>query len=128
MPSYGATANLVALNPTRPLITSGGQEGVKKLTLEKLTLKKSKLEDAKVEKSDDLQAAELVEATQRIVLEGVFHSSHNEQATTVVINGKALKVNDYIGIYRLESVNNTSVILRSPKQQLKLSLFSSVIK
>jgi hypothetical protein len=70
----------------------------------------------------------VVKMTDNIVLEGIFHGSHGEQTHTAVINGKALKVNDYIGDYRLVAVNDNNVVLRSSEKRLKLSLFSSIVK
>ncbi len=63
-----------------------------------------------------------------LVLEGIFHGSHGAKTHTAVINGKTLKVNDYIGEYRLVAVNDGSVVLRSSGKRLKLSVFSSVVK
>ena len=45
-----------------------------------------------------------------LVLEGIFHG---KKVHTVVINGKTMIVNDYIGEYRLVAVNDDSVVLRS---------------
>ena len=62
-----------------------------------------------------------------MVLEGIFHSGNVKQSAIVIINGQTLKINEYIGEYRLEIVNDTSVVLRSLEQQLELSIFSSVV-
>ena len=72
--------------------------------------------------------SQMVKLGKSLVLEGVFHGSHGEKTHVAVINGKALKVNDYIGEYRLVAVNDESVVLRSPQKRLKLSVFSSIVK
>jgi len=72
--------------------------------------------------------SQVVKLGQNLVLEGIFHGSHGAKTHTAVINGKALKVNDRIGEYRLVAVNDNSVVLRSSEKRLKLSIFSSVVK
>ena len=69
-----------------------------------------------------------VKIVNKLVLEGIFHSSHGGKTHTAIINGKALKVNDTIGEYRLVAVNDDSVVLRSSEKRLKLSVFSTVTK
>tara|TARA_B110000881_G_C18301826_1_gene377409 strand:- start:164 stop:538 length:375 start_codon:yes stop_codon:yes gene_type:complete len=59
-----------------------------------------------------------------LVLEGIFHG---KQVHTVVINGKSMSVNDSIGEYRLVTVNDESVILRSAEERLKLYVFSKKV-
>gem|GEM_PF-1077713 len=122
LPIYGVTANLKALDPTIPLVGAEVKERVKMLTLQK-----PELTGAKREEMTSPTAAGFVGTTQNIVLEGVFQNSHNKQTATVVINGKALKINDYIDGYRLEAINDTAVVLRSPTEQIKLSLFTSIV-
>ncbi len=62
----------------------------------------------------------------KLILETIIHG---DQLHTAVINGKLLKVGDYIGEFRLVAVNNTNVVMRSTDERLKLSIFSaSVIK
>ena len=56
-----------------------------------------------------------------LVLESIFHGN---KVHTVVINGKTMVVNDYIGEYRLVAVNDDSVVLRSSEERLKLYVFS----
>ena len=92
-----------------------------------LTLKDRESSDAKLERMASLTAPKFSGITQNIVLEAVFQDSYNDQNATAVINGKALKVNDYIYGYRLEAINETSVVLRSSTERLKLSLFTSII-
>ena len=72
--------------------------------------------------------AQIVKVGKNLVLEGIFHGSHGGNTHTVIINGKALKVNDVIGEYRLVAVNDDSVVLRSSEKRLKLFVFSGVIK
>jgi|TARA_B110000090_G_C13199711_1_gene376458 hypothetical protein len=123
MPSDGTTANLKALDPGKPLSAPGVIEKGKTFAIEK-----TELEAPEVEKIVGAKTPESVMPTQNIVLEGIFYSGHNEQTATAVINGQALKVNDYIGEYRLVSVKDNSVVLRSSEELLKLSLFSSIVK
>jgi MSHA biogenesis protein MshK len=62
----------------------------------------------------------------KMVLESIIHG---DGIHTVVISGTVLKTFDYIGEYQLTAVNDQSVILRSKKQRLKLTLFkSNVVK
>jgi len=123
MSSDGITANLKALDPSKPLSASVVIDKGKMFAIEK-----AKPEVSGVEKIERSQTPEPVIITQSIVLEGIFHSGHNEQTATAVINGQALKVNDYIGEYRLVSVKDNSVVLRSSEESLELSLFSSIVK
>lgn len=71
--------------------------------------------------------ASVVKIGNKLVLEGIFHSSHGGATHTAIINGKALKVNDTIGEYRLVAVNDDSVVLRSSEKRLRLSVFTTVI-
>lgn len=62
----------------------------------------------------------------KMVLESIIHG---DGIHTVVISGKVLKTFDYIGEYQLTAVNDQSVILRSNKQRLKLTIFKgNVVK
>jgi len=72
--------------------------------------------------------ANIVKVGNKLVLEGIFHGSHGGNTHTAIINGKALKVNDTIGEYRLVAVNDDSVVLRSTEKRLKLSVFTTVVK
>ena len=61
-----------------------------------------------------------------MVLESIIHG---DGIQTVVISGNVLKMLDYIGEYQLTAVNEQSVILRSKKQRLKLTIFKgNVVK
>ena len=72
--------------------------------------------------------SQAVKVGKNLVLEGIFHGSHGAKTHTAVINGQSLKVNDYIGEYRLVAVNDDSVVLRSSEKRLKLSVFTSIVK
>jgi len=72
--------------------------------------------------------ASIVKIGNKLILEGIFHGSHGGNTHTAIINGKALKVNDTIGEYRLVAVNDDSVVLRSSEKRLKLSVFTTVTK
>lgn len=62
----------------------------------------------------------------KMVLEAIISG---DDIHTVIISGKILKVFDYIGEYQLTAVNDQSVILRSKKQRLKLTMFKgNVVK
>lgn len=64
------------------------------------------------------------QGSQKLVLEAIVHG---DAIHTAVINNKKLKVGGMIGEYTLTAVNDTSVVLRSGEEKIKLSLFSSVI-
>lgn len=62
----------------------------------------------------------------KMVLESIIYG---DGIHTVVISGKILKMFDYIGEYQLTAVNDQSVVLRSKKQRLKLTIFKgNVVK
>mgnify|MGYP000128152538 CR=1 FL=1 len=65
-----------------------------------------------------------VPAEKSLVLEAIIHGT---EIHTAIINGKALKVNDRIGEYRLVAVNDKSVVLLSTQERLKLNVFSKNI-
>lgn len=112
MPSYGATNKLNGLDPTSPLGSMMESEVTKKIG---------------AEESSGAQDSEQKRMIGNMVLEGVFHSRHGQHKDTVIINGQTLRINEYIGKYRLEVINDTSVILGSSGQRFKLSMFSSVV-
>ena len=60
----------------------------------------------------------------KMVLESIIHGVGIQ---TVVINGKVLKLLDYIGEYQLIAVNAKNVTLRSKTESLNLSMFKSNI-
>ena len=112
MPSYGVTTKLNGLDPTSPLGSIMESEVTKKTG---------------AEESSGTQDSEQKRMIGNMVLEGVFHSRHGQYKDTVIINGQTLRINEYIGKYRLEVINDTSVILGSSGQRFKLSMFSSVV-
>lgn len=59
-----------------------------------------------------------------LVLESIIHGP---EVHTAVINGKPMKVGDYIGEFRLVAVNDKSVVLRSEEERKKLHIFSSAV-
>lgn len=59
-----------------------------------------------------------------LVLESIIKGKKIKSA---IINGKLMKVGDYIGSHKLISVNRSSVILRSESGRIKLSIFSGVV-
>ncbi len=66
------------------------------------------------------------QATDKLILQSIIHG---DGIHTAVINGKVIKHDDYIGQYRLVAINDTSVILRSEDERLKLYVFkASVVK
>lgn len=69
--------------------------------------------------------ATVVKVGNKLALESILRSG---SSATAIINGKALKVNDNIGEYRLTKINNDSVVLSSPEKEVRLSLFASVKK
>lgn len=58
----------------------------------------------------------------KMVLESIIHG---EGVHTVVISGKVLKVNEYIGEYQLILVNEHSAILRSKTERIELNVFKN---
>jgi MSHA biogenesis protein MshK len=64
------------------------------------------------------------EENKALILESIIHGV---QRHTAVINGQILKVGDYIGEFRLVAVNNTSVVMRSSDERLKLHVFSAAV-
>lgn len=50
---------------------------------------------------------------------------HGDGIHTAVINGKIVKMFDYIGEYRITAINSHNVILRSKSERLKISVFKS---
>ena len=65
-------------------------------------------------------------AENELVLQSIIHG---DGIHTAVINGKVVKPGEHIGKYRLVAINDTSVILRSDDERLKLYVFSeNVIK
>lgn len=59
-----------------------------------------------------------------LVLETIVHGKKNKSA---IISGKLMKVGDNIGVYQLNTINRSSVVLRSETGRLKLSIFSGVV-
>ncbi|GHE99095.1 hypothetical protein [Thalassotalea profundi] len=51
----------------------------------------------------------------------------NGEHSTVIINGKVLKVGDRIEQYQLKQINKKNVVLSSPDKHLELSLFSPIV-
>lgn len=117
MPSYGATNKLNGLDPTSPL----GSMMESEVTIKTGAEGSSSLSTSGAEDSEQKRMIG------NMVLEGVFHSRHGQHKDTVIINGQTLRINEYIGKYRLEVINDTSVILGSSGQRFKLSMFSSVV-
>lgn len=64
-----------------------------------------------------------VEKTNQMILESIIHGNG---VHTVIINGKLLKVGDYIGDFKLVAVNDKSVVLRSEDERKKLHIFSEL--
>ncbi len=59
-----------------------------------------------------------------LILESIIHG---DKIHTVVINGQVMQVGDTIGEHRLVAVNDDSVVLRTPTERVKLSVFSGVV-
>lgn len=55
-----------------------------------------------------------------LVLESIVHG---DGVQTVVVSGRILKVNDFIGEYQLTKVNKQSVILQSDTKKVELNIF-----
>ena len=64
-----------------------------------------------------------VEKINQMKLESIIHGNG---VHTVIINGKLLKVGDYIGDFKLVAVNDKSVVLRSEDERKKLHIFSEL--
>ncbi len=64
-----------------------------------------------------------VEKINQMTLESIIHGNG---VHTVIINGKLLKVGDYIGDFKLVAVNDKSVVLRSEDERKKLHIFSEL--
>lgn len=52
---------------------------------------------------------------------------HGAGVHTAIINGKLVKVGDYIGEFKLVAVNDKSVLLRSEEESKKLFIFSELV-
>ena len=59
-----------------------------------------------------------------LVLQSIIRRENNRIA---VINNKALKVGDEIGLYQVVAINSKSVVLNSLQQRIELSLFTNVV-
>ncbi|MFQ3209163.1 MAG: MSHA biogenesis protein MshK [Colwellia sp.] len=66
--------------------------------------------------------SEEIKADDGFVLTSIIHG---DGIHTAVINGKIVKMFDYIGEYHITAINSHNVILRSKSQRLKLSIFKS---
>jgi MSHA biogenesis protein MshK len=66
--------------------------------------------------------SEEIKADDGFVLTSIIHG---DGIHTAVINGKIVKIFDYIGEYHITAINSHNVILRSKSQRLKLSIFKS---
>lgn len=64
-----------------------------------------------------------VEKVNQMKLESIIHGNG---VHTIIINGKLLKVGDYIGEFKLVAVNDKSVVLRSEDERKKLEIFSKL--
>ena len=64
-----------------------------------------------------------VEKINQMKLQSIIHGN---SVHTVIINGKLLKVGDYIGDFKLVAVNDKSVVLRSEDERKKLHMFSEL--
>lgn len=56
----------------------------------------------------------------KLVLESIIYG---DGIYTAVVSGKVMKVNDYIGEYKLTALNKKSAILRSETQRIELNIF-----
>jgi len=63
-------------------------------------------------------------AENKLVLQSIIHG---DGIHTAVINGKVMKPGEHIGKYRLAAINDTSVVLRSDDERLKLYVFSEKV-
>lgn len=70
-----------------------------------------------------LGSAAKVEKVNQMKLESIIHGNG---VHTIIINGKLLKVGDYIGEFKLVAVNDKSVVLRSEDERKKLEIFSKL--
>ena len=62
----------------------------------------------------------------KLVLQSIIHG---DGIHTAVINGKVIKPGEQVAQYRLEAINDASVVLRNDDETLKLYVFKqSIIK
>jgi len=71
-----------------------------------------------------LSYATKVPGSEALILQAVYLSSHRREA---IVNGKVLKVGDWVGGAQVEKIESKKIVVRRNGQQRTLSLRPSII-